>query len=97
MSAPMSGAPCMAIKWSMSIPAELWVSIDPAANYDTTAAAIQKVVDGYPGIQHDVQTYLKEQQQRCGSAGQTTRFVVRVYGDSMPTLRSTAEEVQTGH
>ncbi len=29
---------------------ELWVSIDPAANYDATVAAIQKVVDGYPGL-----------------------------------------------
>ena len=40
--------------------AELWVSIDPAADYDKTATAIQEVVDGYPGLQFNVQTYLRE-------------------------------------
>ena len=29
---------------------ELWVSIDPAADYDATVAAIQTVVNGYPGL-----------------------------------------------
>jgi len=39
---------------------ENWISIDPNADYDKTVAAIQNVVDGYPGLQRDVTTYLKE-------------------------------------
>ena len=33
---------------------ENWISIDPNANYDKTLAQIQDVVDGYPGLFHDV-------------------------------------------
>ncbi len=29
---------------------ELWVSIDPGADYDATVAAVKRVVDGYPGL-----------------------------------------------
>ena len=39
---------------------ENWISIDPAVDYDKTVAAVQEVVDGYPGLHRDVQTYLKE-------------------------------------
>ena len=39
---------------------EIWVSVDPAADYDATVAAIQEVVDGYPGLFHNVLTYLNE-------------------------------------
>ena len=39
---------------------ENWISVDPAVDYDTTLAAVQEVVDGYPGLFRDVQTYLKE-------------------------------------
>ena len=73
--------------------AELWVSIDPAADYDKTAAAIQSVVDGYPGILHDVETYL-----RAGSSDVVAEpaddIVVRVYGDADAALRSEAENVK---
>jgi Cu/Ag efflux pump CusA len=36
---------------------ELWVSIDPGAHHDGTLAQIRETVDGYPGLQNDVQTY----------------------------------------
>ena len=45
--------------------AENWISVDPAVDYDETLAAIQEVVDGYPGLHRDVQTYLKERTKRC--------------------------------
>src|SRR5262249_12072776 len=40
--------------------AENWISISPSVDYDKTLAAIQQVVERYPGMQTDVQTYLKE-------------------------------------
>ena len=39
---------------------ENWISVDERLDYDKTLAAVQEVVDGYPGIRRDVQTYLKE-------------------------------------
>ena len=39
---------------------ENWISVDESADYDKTLAAVQEVVDGYPGLRRDVQTYLKE-------------------------------------
>ncbi|MGH9036099.1 MAG: efflux RND transporter permease subunit, partial [Acidimicrobiia bacterium] len=36
---------------------ELWVSLDPDADYDATVASIQGVVDGYRGVATNVVTY----------------------------------------
>jgi CzcA family heavy metal efflux pump len=73
--------------------AENWISIDPSVDYDKTLAAIQKVVDGYPGLQRDVQTYLKERTNEV-LTGASEAIVVRVYGDDFAMLRQKAEEVR---
>jgi Cu/Ag efflux pump CusA len=39
---------------------ENWISVDPSVDYKKTVARLQEVVDGYPGLYRDVQTYLKE-------------------------------------
>ena len=39
---------------------ELWISLDPKVDYETTVAKIQEVVDGYPGLYRDLLTYLQE-------------------------------------
>jgi Cu/Ag efflux pump CusA len=72
---------------------ELWVSLDPAADSGATTAAIQQVVEGYPGLFRAVQDYRPE---RIGEA--LTRadqdIVVRVYGYDLGLLRAKAQEVQ---
>jgi len=73
--------------------AELWVSIDPAVDYDKTVAAIQEVVSGYPGLQHTVQTYLKESSSAVAAPPKNS-IVVRIYGDRDDILRSKAEDVK---
>jgi CzcA family heavy metal efflux pump len=73
--------------------AENWISIDPKVDYDRTVAAIQKVVDGYPGLQRDVQTYLKERTKETLS-GSSDAIVVRISGDDLGVLRQKAEEVR---
>ena len=73
--------------------AENWISIDPKVDYDRTVAAIQKVVDGYPGLQRDVQTYLKERTKETLS-GSSEAIVVRISGDDLGVLRQKAEEVR---
>jgi CzcA family heavy metal efflux pump len=73
--------------------AENWVSIDPSADYDKTVAAIQKVVDGYPGLFHDVRSYLNERIDEV-LVGSSDDVVIRIYGPDLGALRSKAEEVR---
>jgi Cu/Ag efflux pump CusA len=55
--------------------------------------AIQNVVDGYPGLYHDVQTYLKERIREV-LTGAKHAVVVRIYGDDLTKLRAQAETVK---
>jgi Cu/Ag efflux pump CusA len=74
---------------------ELWVTVDPKANYDATVASVQAVANGYAGMVRDVQTYTEQtlgQSQTTGATG--TDFTVRVYGDDMTVLRTEADKVQ---
>lgn len=72
---------------------ELWVTVSAEASYRDTAAAVQHVVNGYPGLTSKVSTYPQqriEQIQQAADPG----FTVRVYGLDMATLRQKAEEVR---
>ena len=73
--------------------AELAVSVDPAANYDATVAAIKKVVNGYPGLFRVVQTYLQEKTREV-LTGSSDDIVVRIFGPDLGVLHSKAEEVR---
>ena len=72
---------------------ENWISIDPAVDYDATHAAVQEVVDGYPGLRRDVQTYLKERIREV-LTGSSEAIVVRIYGPDLQVLREKASEVE---
>jgi Cu/Ag efflux pump CusA len=52
------------------------------------------VVDGYPGIVRDVQTYLKERIREV-LTGASNAVVVRLYGDDLALLRSKAAEIHS--
>ncbi len=71
---------------------ENWVSVDPSVDYDQTLNAIQSLVDGYPGLVRDVQTYLKERIREV-LTGSSHPIIVRIYGEEMDILRVKAEEV----
>ncbi len=72
---------------------ENWISVDPSAPYDETLSKIQEVVDGYPGVRRDVQTYLKERiREVLTGAGEA--IVVRIYGPDLDVLREKAAEVE---
>jgi Cu/Ag efflux pump CusA len=72
---------------------ELWLSIDPAADYDATIAEIESVVEGYPGFDRDVESFLEERVTE-ELAGEERGMVVRVYGDDFTVLSQKAEEVK---
>lgn len=73
--------------------AENWISVDPAVDYDATLAEVQEVVDGYPGLKRDVQTYLKERVREV-LTGSSHPIVVRIFGHDLATLRALAQEVK---
>jgi len=72
---------------------EIWVSIDPKADYDTTVAAVKEVVAGYPGLSPEVLTNLQAKlRQELSGTGES--LVMRVYGEDMTIIRKKADEVQ---
>lgn len=72
---------------------EVWLSIDPGADYDKTIAAVQHVVDGYPGVRSDVSTYSDKRIREVSTRGAAQDLVVRVYGNNYDVLNSKAQEV----
>jgi Cu/Ag efflux pump CusA len=72
--------------------AQLWVSVDADADYEATVDSIGAVVEGYPGIAHDVRTYTEE---RIGAVlpPPDSPIVVRLYGQDLQMLRTKADEV----
>ena len=72
---------------------ENWISIDPAADYDETVAAIEEVVDGYPGLFRNVETYLNERIDEV-LTGSSETFVVRIFGPDLKGIHDKADEVR---
>jgi CzcA family heavy metal efflux pump len=72
--------------------AEIWVNLDRAADYDATLAAVQKVIDGYPGLQREVGNY---EPKRLGEALATANdeLVVRLYGHDLAVLKESAQSM----
>lgn len=72
---------------------ELWVSLQPTADYRATVAAIQDVINGYPGLFRTVQTYLPKRLNEALNGG-AQPVVVRLYGNDLSILHEKATEIQ---
>lgn len=72
---------------------EIWFSIDPAADYETTAAAVEEVISGYPGLDRQVMTYPEQRLTEVAST-RPEDLVVRVFGQDMTILRGKADEIR---
>src|SRR5205814_8288313 len=59
--------------------AEIWLRIDGKADYDRTISRIREIINSYPGLYRDVQTYLNERIEEV-LTGSTRPIVVRVSG-----------------
>ena len=72
---------------------ELWLGLDPSADYDATVSAIERVANAYPGLRSEVRTYASE---RVSSILPPARsdLVVRVYGQELNVLQQQAEAVR---
>jgi len=72
---------------------ENWIAIDPSADYEKTLSSLEETVDGYPGIFHDIQTYLNERIDEV-LAGTSEPIVVRVFGPDLEVLRQKADLIR---
>jgi Cu/Ag efflux pump CusA len=73
---------------------ELWVSVDPDADYDKTVGSIEDVVSGYPGLDHQVLTYSKNQMSDV-LASERKPVRVRLYGQDLDLLQEEADKIGT--
>nr|WP_293393164.1 efflux RND transporter permease subunit [Nevskia sp.] len=73
--------------------AELWISLDAAADHEASVKRIQSVIDGYPGLFRDLLTYLRERIKEVLSGASAT-VVVRIFGPDQDQLRAAAEQVR---
>jgi Cu/Ag efflux pump CusA len=76
---------------------ELWVTVEPSADYGATVDAIEQVVNGYPGVTGSVSTYPRARvndvlETPNGVAGKD--LTVRAFGANLDTLRSAAGDVR---
>ena len=71
---------------------ENWISVSPEVDYDETLAKVHDVVESYPGLYRDVQTYLRERIKEVLS-GTSESIVVRIYGEDLGTLQEEAHEI----
>jgi CzcA family heavy metal efflux pump len=72
---------------------DLWVGIDPTLPYGATRAAIDQIVDGYPGLGHSVQGYLEERTGNVLPEAENA-VTVRVFGENPRALGGAAEDVR---
>jgi Cu/Ag efflux pump CusA len=72
---------------------ELWVTMEPDADYSSVTDAVNEVVSGYPGISGSVLSYGQNRldAERSRSAHE---FSVRVFGSDTQVLRETAQNVR---
>ncbi|MCB9694742.1 MAG: efflux RND transporter permease subunit [Alphaproteobacteria bacterium] len=71
---------------------ELWVGLEDGADHADALARIHAVVDGYPGLHRDVQTYLKERIKEVLS-GTSATLAVRIHGPDLEGLKEAAQTV----
>jgi CzcA family heavy metal efflux pump len=72
---------------------QIWVAMDRKADYDKTVAAIRETVEGYPGVERNVATYLRDRVSEV-LTGTGNAIVVRIYGQKRDILNQKAEEVR---
>ena len=72
--------------------AEVWISIDKSVDYNKTVAAVRAVVDTWPGLYRDVETYLNERIEEV-LTGAKEAVIARIYGQDLAQMRSKARQV----
>ena len=72
---------------------QIWIGLERGADYQKTLAAIRETVEGYPGVNANVQSYLRDKVS-AALTGESNSIVVRIYGPKREILAQKAEEVR---
>jgi CzcA family heavy metal efflux pump len=72
---------------------QIWISLDKSADRAAALAAIRETIDGYPGVERNIQSFLRD---RIGEVltGASNAIVVRLYGPQREVLAQKAEELR---
>ncbi len=83
---------------------ELWVGIDPEADYDDTVAHVSAAVESYEGAEVELRSYFSDRIEAGGAllsetdrgrvATRDDEVAVRVYGEELPTLTRQSEAIK---
>jgi Cu/Ag efflux pump CusA len=73
---------------------QVWVNIDPKAQYEAVVDAVEAAVTAYPGMRGQVGTYLSTR-LREALTGDPDSITVRVYGKNLDVIRAKAEEIRS--
>ena len=74
--------------------ADMWVTLSDSADYDATVASVRRMLDEYPGLRTQIETYTQERVDAIhASSGTGSDVTVRVYGIDADTLTTTAEKL----
>jgi Cu/Ag efflux pump CusA len=72
---------------------EVWLSIDPKADYSKTLTGVRRLVSGFPGMRSDLVTYTDKRVREVVTNSSSHDVVVRIYGNDYAVLNSKAQEV----
>ena len=72
---------------------ENWFSMDRKAPYEETIGKVKEMIEGYPGIERGLTSYLKERIEEVAT-GAARQVVVRIFGPDLTVLRDKADEVR---
>jgi len=73
--------------------AQIWINLDPSADYDATVESVETIIDQHPELDSDLTTYSED---RVTDTLLRTEddVVVRVYGESTETLAESASTIR---
>ena len=73
--------------------AQIWVNVDPSADYDATVGSVEDAIDQHPELDNDLTTYSED---RVTDTLLRTEddVVVRIYGENTETLAESASTVR---
>jgi CzcA family heavy metal efflux pump len=72
---------------------ENWISVSPEVDYEKTLEEVHRVVESYPGLYRDVQTYLRERIKEV-LTGASESIVVRISGPDLAELQTLAKDIE---
>ena len=72
---------------------QVWINIDPKADHEVVADAVEDAVNAYPGMSGQVGTYLSTK-LREALTGDPESITVRVYGNNLDVIRAKADEIR---